>query len=157
MQCCWNPCHIRAGAVMEEQMQVPTFLRGALLSFLTALPLCSASHSFRPWPLPQWNILNKHLCSWVYFFPKCSTARFPQGLLFNICFFFHILTTLGLTGLISVQSKEFSRVFSITTIQSHQFFSTSLLYGPTVISVHDYWKTIALTTQTFVSKVVSSF
>ena len=67
------------------------------------------------------------------------------------------LMSLGLTGLISVQSKEFSRVFSITTIQSHQFFSTSLLYGPTVISVHDYWKTIALTTQTFVSKVVSSF
>ena len=67
------------------------------------------------------------------------------------------LMSLGLTGLISLQSKELSRVFSITTIQSHQFFSTSLPYGPTLISVHDYWKTIALTTQTFVSKVVSSF
>ena len=30
---------------------------------------------------------------------------------------------LGLTGLISLQSKGFSRVFSSTTIQKHQFFS----------------------------------
>ena len=31
---------------------------------------------------------------------------------------------LGLTGLISLQSKGLSRVFSSTTIQKHQFFST---------------------------------
>ena len=31
---------------------------------------------------------------------------------------------LGLTGLISLQSKGLSRVFSNTTIQKHQFFST---------------------------------
>ena len=31
---------------------------------------------------------------------------------------------LGLTGLISLQSKELSRVFSSTTIWKHQFFST---------------------------------
>ena len=31
----------------------------------------------------------------------------------------------------------------------------SLLYGPTLTSIHDYWKTIALTIQTFVSKVMS--
>ena len=30
----------------------------------------------------------------------------------------------------------------------------SLLYGPTLIFVHAYWKTIALTIQTFVSKVM---
>ena len=29
---------------------------------------------------------------------------------------------LGLTGLISLQSKDLSRVFSSTTIQEHQFF-----------------------------------
>ena len=38
----------------------------------------------------------------------------------NICCWF----SLGLTGLISLQSKGFSRVFSSTTIQKHQFFST---------------------------------
>ena len=38
---------------------------------------------------------------------------------------------LGLTGLISLQSKEFSRVFSNITVQKHQFFITqpSLWYS----------------------------
>ena len=31
----------------------------------------------------------------------------------------------------------------------------SFLYGPTFTSIHDYWKTIALTRQTFVGKVMS--
>ena len=33
---------------------------------------------------------------------------------------------LGLTGLISLQSKRLSRVFSNTTVQKHQFFSAQL-------------------------------
>ena len=33
---------------------------------------------------------------------------------------------LGLTGLISLQSKGLSRVFSNTTVQKHQFFGTQL-------------------------------
>ena len=33
---------------------------------------------------------------------------------------------LGLTGRISLQSKELSRVFSYTTVQKHQFFSAQL-------------------------------
>ena len=45
---------------------------------------------------------------------------------------------LGLIGLISLQSKGLSRVFSSTTIWKHQFFSaqSSILSN----SVHDYWK-----------------
>ena len=31
----------------------------------------------------------------------------------------------------------------------------SILYGPTLISIHDYWKTIALIIWTFVDKVMS--
>ena len=60
---------------------------------------------------------------------------------------------LGLTGLISLQSKGFSRVFSSTMIQKHQdspFFMVHLS--------HPYMttrKNIALTIQTFVSKVMS--
>ena len=42
----------------------------------------------------------------------------------------------GLTGWISLLSKGLSRVFSNTTVQKHQFF----LYGPTLTSIHDYWK-----------------
>ena len=45
---------------------------------------------------------------------------------------------LGLTGLISLQPKGLSRVFPNVTVQKCQLFS--LLYGPTLISIHDYWK-----------------
>ena len=46
---------------------------------------------------------------------------------------------LGLTCLISLQSKGLSRVFSSTTGRRHQFFG-SLFYCPTLTSIHDYWK-----------------
>ena len=46
---------------------------------------------------------------------------------------------LGLTGLIFLQSKGFSRVF-YTTTQSISSLALSLLYGPASTSVHDYWK-----------------
>ena len=48
------------------------------------------------------------------------------------------------TGWISLQSKGLSRVFSNTTVQNHQFFSTQLFYSPTLISIHDYWKNHSL-------------
>ena len=47
---------------------------------------------------------------------------------------------LGWTGWISFQSKGLSRVFSSTTVQKHQFFALSFLYGPTLTSIHAYWK-----------------
>ena len=48
---------------------------------------------------------------------------------------------LGLTGLISLQSKGLSRVFSNTTFfKSINTLAFSLLYGPTFTSIHDYWK-----------------
>ena len=47
---------------------------------------------------------------------------------------------LGLTGLISLQPKGLSKVFSNTTVQKHQFFGAQPLYGPTLTSIHDYWK-----------------
>ena len=58
---------------------------------------------------------------------------------------------LGWTSWISLQSKALSRVFSNTTVQKHQFFGTqlSLWFNMTT------GKTIALTRQTFVSKVMS--
>ena len=57
---------------------------------------------------------------------------------------------LGCTGLISLQSKGLARVFSNTTVQKHQFFQLSHPYMTT-------GKTIALTRQTFVGKVMSVF
>ena len=48
---------------------------------------------------------------------------------------------LGLTGFISLQSKELLRVFS-STIEKHQFFDAQC--GPTHTSVRDYWKNQSL-------------
>ena len=61
---------------------------------------------------------------------------------------------LGLTVLISLQSKGLSRVFSITTFWKHQFFGAQ----PMVQLSHPYMttgKTIALIIRNFVSKVMS--
>ena len=67
----------------------------------------------------------------------------------------NIQNPLGLTGLISLQSKRLSRVFSNTTVQKHQFFSTQ----PSLWSnSHPYMTTgkiIALTVWTLADKVVS--
>ena len=47
---------------------------------------------------------------------------------------------LGLTGLISLQSKGLSRVFSNTTFQNINSLVLSFLYSPTLTTTHDYWK-----------------
>ena len=48
---------------------------------------------------------------------------------------------LGLTGLISLQSKGFSRVFSPTPqCEGINSSALSLLYGTTGTSTHDHWK-----------------
>ena len=47
---------------------------------------------------------------------------------------------LGLTSLISLQSKGVSRVLSSTTVGKHQFFSAQPFYGPALTFIHDYWK-----------------
>ena len=63
---------------------------------------------------------------------------------------------LGRTGWTSLQSKGLSGVFSNTTVQKHQFFNTQLSF--IVQLLHQYMntgKTIALTRQTFVGKVMS--
>ena len=59
---------------------------------------------------------------------------------------------LGLTGLISLQSKGLSRVFSSSTVWKHQLFSAQ----PSLLSnSHTHtWKTIALTRWTFVVKAM---
>ena len=60
--------------------------------------------------------------------------------------------------MISLQSKGLSRVFSppqSESINSSLDAQLGLLYGLTLTSLHDYWKTIALTRWTFVGKVMS--
>ena len=62
----------------------------------------------------------------------------------------------GLTGLISLQYKGVSRVFSNTTVQKHQFFGAQLfLWSSSHIHTWLLKKTIGLTRRTFVAKVMS--
>ena len=63
---------------------------------------------------------------------------------------------LGWTGWISLKTEGLSRVFSNTTVQKHQFFGAQLSLS--VQLLYPYMttgKTIALTRQTFVGKVMS--
>ena len=47
---------------------------------------------------------------------------------------------LWLTGLISLQFKGFSRVFSSAINWKYQFFGDQPSLGSTLTSIHDYWK-----------------
>ena len=76
--------------------------------------------------------------------PKSWRFSFSISLLINIQDSF----PLGLTGLISLQSKGLSRVFSFLSLLKNSFqefksinsLAFSLLYGPALTSIHDYWK-----------------
>ena len=96
------------------------------------------------------------LMSWFFASGDQSigTAALASILPVNIQYWF----LLGLTGLISLQSKGLSKVFSNTTIQKHQFFCAQ----PSLWSNSDWttWymttgKTIALTLWTFFGKAMS--
>ena len=50
------------------------------------------------------------------------------------------LISLGLNGWISLLSKRLARVFFSTIFESIDSSALSLLYGPTLISIHDYWE-----------------
>ena len=71
-------------------------------------------------------------------------------------FSFSIIPSKEIPGLISLQSKGLSRVFSNNTVQKHQFFGSQLSSQSN--SQHPSMtngKIIALTRQTFVDKVMS--
>ena len=51
---------------------------------------------------------------------------------------------LGWTGWISLHSVGLSRVFSNTTVKSINSSVLSFLYGPTLTSIRDYWKSHSL-------------
>ena len=59
---------------------------------------------------------------------------------------------LGWTGLISLQSKGLSRVFSNTTFKNINSSVLSFLYGPTLTSIHNYWKNHSFDYTNFLAK-----
>ena len=78
-------------------------------------------------------------------------------------FSFNISPSSEYSGLISFRMDWLDLLAVQGTLKSllqHQFKSInssvlSFLYGPTLTSIYDYWKTIALTRGTFVDKVMS--
>ena len=66
------------------------------------------------------------------------------------------LISFRMTGWVSLQSKGLSRVSSPTPqFKSINTSVLSILYSPTLTSLHDYWKNHRLTRQTFAGKVMS--
>ena len=78
-------------------------------------------------------------------------------------FSFNISPSIEYSGLISFRMDWLDllavqgtlKSLSNTTVQSIIFSALNLLYVPTLTSIHDYWKTIILTSQNLVSKVMS--
>ena len=92
-----------------------------------------------PWIFPSIRVFSKE---------SVFRIRWPKYWSFNFSIRssneYSELISLGLTGLIFLQSKGLSRVFSNTTVQKHQSSVLSFLYSPTLISIHDYWKNHSL-------------
>ena len=83
---------------------------------------------------------------WVFSSESLLHIRWPKYWSFS----FRFSPSNEFSGLISfridfLQSMGLLRVFSNTTVWKHQFFNSQLLYGPTLTSIHDYLKSIALT------------
>ena len=110
---------------------------------------CSDSCPLSRWFHPAISSSVTHLSSCPQSFP--ASGSFPMSQLFasggqSIGVSASVLPVtiqnwfpLGLTGLISSQSKGLSRVFSNTTIWKRQFLGR-LLSGPNLTSIHDYRK-----------------
>ena len=64
---------------------------------------------------------------------------------------------LGLTHLISLLSKGLWESSQAPQFESVSSSVLNIHYSPTFTSIHGYWKTIALTKQTFVGQVMSIF
>ena len=84
-----------------------------------------ASESFPMSQLFTWGVQSTGVSALASFLPKKSQGWSPSEW----------------TGWISLQSKGLSRVFSNTTVQKHQFFSTQFSsQSPTLTSIHDHRK-----------------
>ena len=78
-----------------------------------------------------------------------STSVLPMNI--------HDWFPLGLTGLIPLQSKGLSRVFSYTTVQKHRSSLLNFIYGPTLTSILNDWRNHSFDRETFIGKVMSPF
>ena len=119
-------------------------------------------------------MLSNHLilCCPLFLFPSIFSSfrvfsnesalciRWPKYWRFSICPSneYSGSIPLGLIGLMSLQSKGLSRVFSNTTVQKHQFFGTQLsLWSNPYIHTWQLEKNIALTRGPLLAKYCLCF
>ena len=100
--------------------------------------ICSNSCPSCPWCHPTISSSAVHISSWLQSFPASGSFLMSQffascGQSIGVWASTSVLPVniqdwfpLGLTGLIFLQAKGLSRVFSNTTVQKHQFFSAQL-------------------------------
>ena len=106
------PCHSPSPRVGSDSYPLSQWCHPTISSSLILFSSC-------PWSFPE---SRSFPMSWMFASGGQSTGASASAsvLPMNIQCQFH----LGLTTLISLQSKRLSRVFSNTTVQKHQFFST---------------------------------
>ena len=85
---------------------------------------------------------------WPKFWSFSFSISPPNEYLGMISFRIDCLDLLAIQGTLKESSPA-------QQFKSMNFSVLSLFYGPTLISIHDYWKNHSLTTQTFDSKVRS--
>ena len=92
----------------------------------------------------QWVSSSHQMAKVLEFQLSISPSNENSGFIFFRIDWFDILVVQG--TLKTFPAPQFESINSLVL---------SLLYGPTLTSVHDYWKTKALSIQTFVCKVMS--
>ena len=123
----WTAAHQASLSITNSQSLLKLMSINSVMPY-NHLILCH-SFLFLPSILPSESVL--HIRS-----PNIGVIVSASVLPMNI----QDLFPLRLTGWTSLQSKGLSRVFSNTIVQKHQFLVFSSLYGPTLTSIHDYWK-----------------
>ena len=128
--------------------------------------VCSTSCPLSQWCHPTISFLCRPLLLLPSIFPSIRVLSNESGLhirwpkYWRFCFSispsseYSGLIAFRIDAWISLQSKGLSRVFSGTTIQKHQFFGTQPSLWSNSHICTDSWKTIALTLQTCVGKVI---
>ena len=103
-------------------------ISSSVISFSSCPQSLPASESFPMSQLFTWGGQSTRVSALASFLPKKIQDWSP----------------LEWTGWISLQSKELSRVFSNTTVQSINTLALSFLHSPTLTSIYDYWKNHSL-------------
>ena len=138
LQCAWLPCPSLSPGVCSDSRPLSRRCHPTISS--SVAPSFPALNLSQHWSLFQWVSQSTGASASASVLPMNAQDWFP----------------LQLTGLISLLSKGLSRVFSSTSVRKHQFFGAQPSLCIVQLS-HLYMitgKTIAVTRQTFVSKVM---